>query len=126
MSRRSTRLENSQDERRNIQRRELRLLNPIIRDYFEENKYVIENEGYIDEVKMNGNIRILAMNIYGCKLSNRVKLDMIKTSLEKYQIDIALFNETNTKWNTVNINRIERELKKMDKEVQIIMANSKE
>ena len=121
--------ENSQDKVGNTQRREIRIQNPIIRDYFEENKYEIKYEikyeSYIDKIKLNGNMRIIAMNIHGYKIGNKERIEMMRISLEKYQIDIALFNETNTKWNTINVSRMENELKIIDRGVQIFIADSK-
>ena len=69
--------------------------------------YEIKNEGYIDEVKLNNNMRILSMNIHGCRPEQYERLKSIRDALNTYQVDISLFNEANTKWNSINISKLE-------------------
>ena len=77
--------------------RENRLPNPAITDYFYETMCNMKNKGYIDDVKNENNMRILSMNIHGYRLEQNELLKVIKDAMTKYQIDISLFNETNTK-----------------------------
>jgi len=115
---------------RNINRNDdnninIRLGNPTIRKYFqkeEEKKY----EGYVDEKKLNENIRILVLNPHGCNPNNKVKMNQLKEAIEKFQLDIVMLNETNTKWDIVNIGKMERYAKKISRGAQIIVADSKQ
>ena len=76
---------------------EIRLPNPTIKEYFKDNIYEINNKGYIDKDKMQNNLRILTMNIHGCRPEQYERLKAIKEAVTKYQVDISLFNEANTK-----------------------------
>ena len=53
-------------------------------------------------------------------------MNMLKEAIKKYQIDILMMNETNTKWNTINESRLERQMKSIDRENSIFVADSKE
>ena len=77
--------------------------NPSVRDYF-QNEDNVKYEGCIDNIKLSGNIRILSLNPHGCKPNDISKMNELKNAIEKYNIDIIMMNETNTKWNTININ----------------------
>ena len=102
----------------------MRLSNPSIREYFQEEDE-IKNAGYIDERKMCRNIRILAINPNGYKLNNMVKMSHLMTAIKNYEIDVVMMNETNTKWDTVNISKMERRMKRVSRGAQIITADSK-
>ena len=103
----------------------IRLRNPSIREYFQKEEE-IKHDGYIDERKLRENIRILAFNPNGCNPNDRVKMNHLKKAIEKYQIDIVMMNETNTKWDTVNVSKMERNIKKISRGAQIIAADSKQ
>ena len=118
--------ESSQRDANEIENRNIRIPNPTITEYFNHNIYEIKNKGYIDEVKVQDNMRILSMNMHGCRPENYERLKEIKEALKKNQVDIALFNEANTKWNSYNISRIERVMRSMDKGVKIQVADSKQ
>ena len=106
-----TMLENSSNRVSNRNTSNMRLNNPIIREYFEEEENA-KNKGYIDENKIEGNVRILAMNPLGCKLNDQVKIHELKKLIQNYNIDVVMLNKTNTKQNTMNISRIEWKMKK--------------
>jgi len=75
-----------------------RLHNEVhINQYFEQNNDRIENSGVISESKLVENIRVLSINPHGCIPNNQSKMTMMKEAIRKYQIDILLMNETNTK-----------------------------
>jgi len=95
---------------RNNNNRGIRLGNPSIRDYFQEEDEM-NNVGYIDERKLSENIRILSLNPNGCRPNDMVKMNHLKSAIQKYDLDILMLTETNTKWNTVNISRMERKMK---------------
>jgi len=103
----------------------IRLRNPSIREYFQKEEE-IKHDGYIDERKLRENIRILAFNPNGCNPNDRVKMNHLKKAIEKYQIDIVMMNETNTKWDTVNVSKMERNIKRISRGAQIIAADSKQ
>ena len=109
----------------NNNNREMRLSNPSIREYFQEEDE-IKNAGYIDERKMCGNIRILALNPNGYKPNDIVKMSHLMTAIKNYEIDVVMMNETNTKWDTVNISKMERRMKRVSRGAQIITADSKQ
>ena len=61
--------------------------------------YEINHKEYIDTVKLCENTRILSLNPNSINLQNDIRANMLVKSLEEYQIDIAIFNETNINWN---------------------------
>ena len=89
--------ENSQEEALVTNRREPRIPDPILRDCFDKNKHETNHRGRVDECESSEKMRTLTMNAHGCRLENKERLQSIRISLEKNQIDIALFNEANTK-----------------------------
>jgi len=117
--------ESSSIDANECRNRERKMTNPTITEYFNDQIYEMKNKGYIDEVKIPNTLRILSMNIHGCRPENQRRLDEIKEAIQKYEIDISLFNETNTKWNSINVGRIERVMRSIDKGVLIKTADSK-
>ena len=53
-------------------------------------------------------------------------MNQLKAAVEKHDVDVLLLNEVNAKWNTVNISRMERLIKKMNRAVTLIENNSKQ
>ena len=49
-------------------------------------------------------------------------MNQLKEAVEKFDIDILLLNEVNTKWNTINISRIERIIKQINR-VAVVIEN---
>ena len=103
----------------------IRMRNPTVREYFQSNDN-IRYEGYIDNMKLNGNIRILSLNPHGCKPKDTSKMTDLKNAIQKYDIDVIMMNETNTKWTTVNISKMERWMRSISRGAQIFTADSKE
>lgn len=98
-----------------------------INQYFDQSENIrIENSGAITNLKAVGNMRVLSINPKGCVPNNQSKMNMLKEAIKKYQIDILMMNETNTKWNTINESRLERQMKSIDRENSIFVADSKE
>ena len=89
--------ESSINEVVEISMREPRISDLALADYFDANKHVINHRGHVDECKVSGKIRMLSMNVHGCRPENDERLQRIRTSIEKHQIDVALFNEASTK-----------------------------
>jgi len=86
----------------------------------------ITQRGYIDKNKRSENTRILSLNPNGINPWDDTTMHMMNQSLEKYQIDIALFNETNLKWTPINLDKIENNLKRKYRELKVIGADSKQ
>jgi len=97
-----------------------------INQYLEQEEFNIINSRMIDSIKATGNVRILSINPHGCLPSNTTKINMLKDAIRNYQIDMLLMNETNTKWNMINISRMERNMRGIDREAAIFVADSKE
>ena len=57
----------------------------------------IKNEGYIDRVKMNTNMRILVLNLKDCRPLDDEKISMLIKGCQDYQIDKCYLMEVNTK-----------------------------
>ena len=117
--------ENSLNRGNNINGLNIRIKNRTIRDYFEEEDNV-NNKGYIDSIKIEGNIRILALNLNGYRPTDKVKMHQLKQSIQKYNIDVLMLIKVNTKWDITNISRIEREMRQINRGNKIIVADSKE
>ena len=103
----------------------IRMSNPTLREYFQNNDN-LSNEGYIDTVKLNGNIRILSLNPHRCKPKDVSKMNDLKNAIKQYDIDIIMMNEMNTKWASVNISRMERWMRSISRGAQIFTADSNE
>ena len=74
------------------------LLNRTSIQYFMNHQSLyIYHRGYIDNIKMKTNTRILLLNSYRYRPSNNEKINMLIPSCQKYQIDMYLLNEVNTK-----------------------------
>ena len=114
-----------------IDRNTNRIISPRLNDmnnihnYFENNDEST-NRGAISLIKEPSKVRLLSINPHGCVPNNEVKMGMLKEALKRLQIDILLMNEVNTKWNTLNISRMERQMKEVDREHNIVVADSGE
>ena len=95
-----------------------------INQYANQRNAII-HPGYIDNVKMSKNTRILSINPNGINPWDDIQNNMINQSFQQKQIDIALFNETNIKWTPTNLDKIEQEFKKNNWEVKVIGCDSK-
>ena len=89
-------------------RREENLPSPLIREYFIDNGSEINNQRYVDNMKRIENMRIMTLNIKGCRMKNQNRIKEMRESIEKHQIDVVLFSEPNTKWNTRNLDKLEK------------------
>ena len=49
----------------------------------------MKQKGYIGDIKIKNNMRILTMNISKCRPENYKRLKSIKVAIIKYKIDIA-------------------------------------
>ena len=67
-----------------------------INHYF-ENDEVMRNRGAINLIKEPKNMRLLSINLHGCVPNNEAKMGMLKEAIRRFQIDIILMNEVNTK-----------------------------
>ena len=87
-------------------RRDENMSMPLIREYFENNGNKVNSKGYTDVIKTNENMRIITLNVKGCRMRDNNRIKEIRESIRKYQIDVALFNKANTKWTIRNVNKI--------------------
>ena len=109
--------------RNNYQRNQILLRNPTMEDYF-RNDEEIRHRGYVDAIKLQGTIRLVAINARGCSPTSDRKINHLRDAVEKYDIDVLLLNEVNTKWNTVNISRMERIIKQINRSSILIENDS--
>ena len=65
---------------------------------------------------MHRNVRLLLLNPYGCRLNDTDKMNQLQKVIKNYDIDIVMLNEANAKWDTVNISKIEKWMKKINRE----------
>ena len=91
---------------------------------YARNDTTINNKGYIDETKLSTNLRFVTLNAKGLDPNNNLKIERFIKSIEKYQIDMMLLNEVNMKWTPSNIDKIERKLRKLGREIKVIPADS--
>ena len=118
--------ENSRE--RNQLRRMLQLESATMCDCMQQannNQETTKYPGHIDQIKSSNNVRILSMNAKGCNPNNVEKIATLEESIREKQIDIALLNEVNTKWNAINVDKIEKQMKKIDRGALIATADSK-
>ena len=99
---------------------------PLIREHFEDNGNEIKNKGHVDTTKTNENMRIITLNVKGCRMRNNNRIKEMRESIGKHQIDVALLNEANAKWTTRNVDKIEKETEKIGKGTKVITADSKQ
>ena len=95
-----------------------------INNYIIQQNNKIQHRGYIDSNKEQYNIRILVLNPRGCRPSDETKIQILINRCEKFKIDILTLNETNTKWNAPNRDKIRRKLHVLGREIIISTANS--
>ena len=74
--------------------------------------------------KVVRNIRILLLKPRRFNPNNESKIQILLEAYQKYQIDIILLNETNTKQISVSLDKIEKVLKLLGGELIIIEADS--
>ena len=74
--------------------------------------------------KQNTNIRILSLNVKGFNTINKEKLHHLITECQKREIDMAFLNEMNIKWTSVMKSSIKHKLSSLDKNVEVLFANS--
>ena len=72
---------------------------------------IIQHKGYVDNIKINENIRVLSINPRGINPWNNYRMEMLLESCKKYQIDILLLCETQVKWTASNLDKLESRLK---------------
>ena len=76
----------------------LRLRNPTMLDWMKNEENYIRNRGHTDEKKLTCNVRILMLNPRSCVPTDTSKTHMLIEAIKRYQIDVALLKDTNTKW----------------------------
>ena len=69
---------------------------------------------------------MLSLNQNGCKPCNELKSNMLLQAIKKLSIDVIMMQETNTKWITRNISKIEYNVKTIDRESVIVTVDSNE
>ena len=118
---------NSRYSNLNNQILEIRNIRQIIsiENYMNQNNNIIKNSGYLDIIKATFNTRILSLNPREYRSNNQLKVQILINRCEKYNIDIILLNETNTKWIVLNRDTMKRKLKSLGREIQIETADSK-
>jgi len=98
-----------------------------LRDYYTDNaEHNSSNYGYIDQCKSAGNVRILSLNPHGFRPYDEQKTIMMKQAIEKLSIDVILLQETNTKWTSRNISKLESNVRLIDRESVLFTADSNE
>ena len=88
-----TRENNDQPERRRDENAPM----PLINEYFESKGNQTKNKGHVDATKTNESMRVITLNVKGCRMQDNNRIKEMRESIEKNQIDVALFNEENTK-----------------------------
>ena len=86
----------------------------------------IMNARIMPNSKQNTNIRILSLNVKGFNTTNKEKLHHLIIECQKREIDMALLNETNTKWISVMKSSMKYKLSLLDKNVEVLFADSNE
>ena len=99
---------------------------PLIRECFEDNGNVIKSKGHVDVMKTNENMRIITLNVKGCRIRNNDRIKEMRKSIGKHQIDVASLNEANTKWTTRNVDKIGKEMGKLGKGTKVMTVYSKQ
>ena len=88
------------------------------------NDIEIRNEGYIDPIKHSNNIRIMSLNVKGLDPWKYEKIERFIESSNQNQIDIMMVSEVNVKWNPVNLDRMEQQMKRLGREATVYAADS--
>ena len=73
-------------------RRDKNIPMPLISEYFENNIHKINNKRYANIIKTSENMRVITLNAKGYRMRENKRIKEMRESIEKYQIDIALFN----------------------------------
>ena len=86
----------------------------------------IMNARTMPNSKQNTNIRILSLNMKGFNTTNKEKLHHLITEYQKREIDIEFLNKTNTKWTSVMKSSMKHKLSSLDKNIEVLFADSNE
>ena len=86
----------------------------------------IMNAGTMPNSKQNTNIRVLSLNVKEFNTTNKEKLYHLITECQKREIDMALLNKMNTKWTSVIKSSMKYKLSSLDKNVEVLFADSDE
>ena len=105
--------------------RVVRLRSPLIHQYMNQQINYIRNEEYIDNIKEGYNTRILSLNSRGLCPGQDNKIQMLIDSYNKYQINIILLYKTNIKWMTNYLDKMEKKIKSLGREIMLIGADTK-
>ena len=84
----------------------------------------IQHPGCIDDCKMSGNIRMLAMNVKGINPWNQHRVSLLKEAINEHDTDVVLLNETQLKWTPANEDKFNREMKNLGRENHVIGADT--
>ena len=88
-----------------------------LRNYVNNNEDNKEfNVGFIDQCKSPRNVRVLLLNLHGFKPCDQKKAIMMQQAMKRLNVDVVLLQETNTKWITSNISKLERNIKSINVE----------
>ena len=105
--------------------REIAMPTLTLDECFDEDKHEMKNKEHVDNMKNIQNVRLFALNMHGYRPEQADRIKELRTSAEKYQTNMSLFNEASTKWNTINIGRVEREMKRLGRGTKILTLDSK-
>jgi len=86
----------------------------------------LNNQGFISTVKNKENLRLFAINPNGFGPDSKEKLEMLKTAIKHYEIDVILMSSPDRRWTSSRIERLRYALASTSKHVEIIATDSGE
>ena len=84
----------------------------------------IQHPGHIDNCKMSGKIRMIAMNVKGMNPWNQHRMNLLKEAIHKNDVDVVILNETQLKGTPANEDKFNREMKTLGREMHVIGADT--
>jgi len=85
----------------------------------------IKNKGYIKKEKNDQTTRIISTNVNGLRPDQNEKINQFIEFMIQNKVNIALLTETNTKWSTDVIDKIDRKLQELGRNTEAIYIDSK-
>jgi len=113
---------NDRDDRINQLRNQIGDI-PNINQGINKRNEEMHRQGYIDNKKMTGSIRILQLNPHGFGPEMNEKINMLKEAIISMEIDVILLSAPDRRWTKSKIEFLRKRLVSIDKNIEIITSD---
>ena len=86
----------------------------------------LKNQWYVESIKQENVVRILALNPRGFGPKNKEKINMLKKAMVEWKIDVVLMSSTDRRWTEMKLDQMKKQMRSVNKNVEIIASDSRE